>query len=65
MDKKSLLENWEMFRREHDGVSVDRMICDPQLRKEFLDLGEHSGADEGKILWSLLSLRKRKELTQN
>ncbi len=66
MDKQALLESWFMFRREHN-VSVDRMICDPLLRGTFLEsLGpttdKHS---EKELLWALMSLRKRKELSKN
>ncbi|MEQ1825816.1 MAG: hypothetical protein ABL921_07705 [Pirellula sp.] len=65
MDKKSLLESWDMFRREHAGVSVDRMICDPQLRQAFLSsIGKFAGANEGEVLWKLMGLRKRKELSK-
>jgi len=35
MDRQALLDCWTMFRRERD-VSVDRMICDPELRSQFL-----------------------------
>jgi len=65
MNKQALLDSWKMFRREHD-VSVDRMICDPLLRTAFLaSLG--SAADkrsEKEILWALMGLRKRKELSK-
>lgn len=65
MDKHMLLDSWKMFRREY-AVSVDRMVCDPMLRSAFLEwLG--SVADEHceqEIRWTLMSLRKRKELSK-
>ncbi len=36
MDNESLLDCWTMFSREHDNISVDRMLCAPELRSKFL-----------------------------
>lgn len=65
MNKQDLLDSWKMFRRQHD-VSVDRMICDPLLRTAFLaSLGPAAGeVSEKDVLWDLMSLRKRKELSK-
>ncbi|TWU17959.1 hypothetical protein Poly21_01110 [Allorhodopirellula heiligendammensis] len=65
VDKQPLLDSWIMFQREHT-VSVDRMICDPLLRVAFLEsLGSIAAThSENEILWALMSLRKRKELSK-
>jgi len=65
MNKQALLDSWKMFRREHD-VSVDRMICDPLLRTAFLEslVPIADECCEKEILWTLMSLRKGKELSK-
>lgn len=52
-----------IFRREHN-CSVDRMVCDQKLRREFLRAarGVCGTNDEFTILWSALNLRKAKDL---
>ncbi len=67
MDKVALLDCWSMFRREHNNVSVDRLVCDPKLRAAFLKSTECllAGASEEQILWALMGLRKGKQLTRN
>lgn len=65
MDKQALLDCWTMFRRENDNVSVDRVVCDPKLREQFIAsatdvCGCH---DEQQVLWALMGLRKSKQLT--
>lgn len=56
-------DTWLMFQREH-GCSVDRMLCWPELRNEFLAEARRVVGDlaEGEILWALVSLRKKKTL---
>lgn len=67
MNKQALLDCWTMFRREHDNVSVDRMVCDPQLRAAFLESAGSvlAGVAEEQILWTLMGLRKGKLLSKN
>lgn len=63
MNIESLKNTWKMFQREH-GVSVDRMLCNPSLRSEFLAAIRLviPNADEQQILWSVVRLRKGKKL---
>lgn len=63
MDTQSLRDTWLMFQREHD-CSIDRMLCDPQLRNEYVRSASHATGmyDERQILWSTVGLRKRKQL---
>lgn len=58
-----VIDCWMMFERER-GVSVDRVVCDPQLRKEFIESASKACRyeDEREILWTLMRLRKRKLL---
>ena len=67
MNKQDLIESWRMFQREHGSISVDRMICDPTLRAEFLSSAKANAteSEEKQILWELMGLRKRKELTNS
>ncbi len=63
MNSDDLRDVWNMFQREY-GVTVDRMVCSPQLRQEFLrevrrTLGEYT---EEQILWTAMNLRKQKKL---
>jgi len=64
MNEQALIDSWQMFHREHD-VSIDRMVCDPGSRNEFLAsvrsvCGE---ASEKEVLWKLMGLRKSKEIS--
>lgn len=62
MNDNSLRDRWLSFQRNHK-CSIDRMLCDPELRQEFLSAVRLSGDcsdDEQTILWRLVSLRKRK-----
>lgn len=67
MNKQDLIESWRMFQREHGSISVDRMICDPMLRTEFLGSAKPNATEteEKEILWELMGLRKRKELSKS
>lgn len=67
MNKQDLIESWRMFKREHESISVDRMICNPKLRAEFLGTAKPNATEteEKKILWELMGLRKSKELTKS
>ncbi len=63
MHHDALRDTWLMFQREH-GCSIDRMLCDPSLRSELLAsastvTGCHNEHD---LLWTLVSLRKKKTL---
>lgn len=65
MDKQALLDCWTMFRREH-AVSVDRLVCSPELREAFVSQARVvCKCDEEEILWNLMSLRKKKLLKEN
>lgn len=61
-----LRDTWLMFKREHQ-CSIDRMLCSPALRAEFLTTARLATGsdDEESILWELMSLRKRKELSKS
>lgn len=61
-----LRDTWLMFKREHH-CSIDRMLCRPVLRAEFLEAARLATGsdDEESILWELMSLRKRKELSKS
>jgi hypothetical protein len=52
-----------MFQREY-GCSVDRMLCNPRLRAEYVAAarGICECDDEQSILWSTVNLRKKKTL---
>lgn len=56
-----LRDTWLMFRREHQ-CSIDRMLCQPVLRAEFLAAARLATGvqDEETLLWELMALRKRK-----
>lgn len=64
MDTNALLDLWLMFRREHNNCSVDRMLCRPQFRNEFVAQARQATGveDEETILWTLVGLRKKKQL---
>jgi hypothetical protein len=61
-----LRDTWLMFKREHQ-CSIDRMLCQPTLRAEFLAAARLATGvqDEGTILWELMSLRKRKAFSSS
>ena len=63
MNTDALRDTWLMFQREHN-CSVDRMLCNPALRGEFLTAARRAtGVDEEQsLLWSTVALRKRKQL---
>ncbi|MDZ4687415.1 MAG: hypothetical protein SH850_20275 [Planctomycetaceae bacterium] len=63
MQVEHLRDTWLMYQREHH-CSIDRMLCWPQLRNGFLSAARQvvGNEDEGQILWSLVSLRKKKTL---
>lgn len=63
MNTDALRDTWVMFQREH-GCSVDRMLCNPQLRNQLLAAAYAivPGADEEQILWCLVGQRKKKAL---
>jgi len=63
MPSDSLRDTWLLFQREHQ-CSLDRMLCNPRLRNQLLEAAHAvmPSADEEQILWSLVSLRKRKTL---
>ena len=63
IDQCVIRELWIMFEREHH-CSVDRMVCDPKLRNEFLQSARRvcGTDDEFTILWTLMRLRKGKQL---
>lgn len=56
-----------MFQREQGYISVDRMVCDPKLRAEFIGTVKPNATEieEKEILWALMGLRKRKELSKS
>ncbi|MBI2478077.1 MAG: hypothetical protein HYV60_05345 [Planctomycetia bacterium] len=63
MKTDALRDTWLMFQRERE-CSVDRMLCNPRLRAEFLAAARQVVGcdDEETILWGIVSLRKRKTL---
>ncbi len=63
MPSDRLRDTWLMFQREHQ-CSLDRMLCNPLLRNQLLEAAQAvmPSADEEQILWSLVSLRKKKTL---
>jgi len=63
MDKKALLDCWVMFSRAHE-ITVDRLVCDPKLRDEFVAHAARvcGSSDEEEILWALMGLRKQKKI---
>ena len=63
MDKEAILDCWLMFHREHK-VSVDRMVCDPNLRSDFLASAKNVCRcdNEEQLLWAVMGLRKGKKL---
>lgn len=64
MRDNTLRDTWFMFRREHD-CSIDRMLCYPELRNEFIDAARVATGctDEEQILRNLMALRKKKLLS--
>ena len=62
MDKRALFDCWKMFQREHD-ISIDRLVCDPQLRQDFVQSAALVCGcfAEQEILWTLMGMRKDKK----
>lgn len=65
MNETKLLDVWRAFSSSRQ-CSVDRMICNPQLRIDFLAEARRATAldDEEEILWQLMAMRKKKALTR-
>lgn len=63
MKSDALRDTWLMFEREHR-CSIDKMLCSPGLRCEFLAAARLAAKcdDEQAILWELMGLRKKKQL---
>lgn len=63
MNLIALRDTWLMFQRDHN-CSVDRMVCRPSLRREFLAAASAVAEcdDEESLLWGGMSMRKRKSL---
>ncbi len=63
MNLIALRDTWLMFQREHS-CSVDRMVCRPALRDEFLAAAAlvANCDDEETLLWAVVGLRKNKRL---
>lgn len=63
MNLLALRDTWMMFQREHQ-CSLDRKLCRPQLRNEFLLAARQAANcdDEESILWAIVGLRKNKNL---
>jgi len=63
MNLDDLRDTWTMFQRENN-CSVDRMLCRPKLRGEFLNnaMAATSCTDEETLLWAVVGLRKNKSL---
>jgi hypothetical protein len=59
-----LISAYQQLQAESPFTSADEIICDPVLRRRFLDLASkdlHS-APEREVLHRLINLRKRKKL---
>ena len=65
MDVNALRDVWRMFKREHR-CSIDRMLCNPTLRSQFVsEAVPMTGArDKEELLWALMRLRKNKTLSR-
>jgi len=63
-DINALINLWVMFRNEHNDCSVDKMVCDPELRNELVRAARKATGieDEKTILSSLMRLRKNSKL---
>tara|TARA_R110002072_G_scaffold303099_1_gene493397 strand:- start:97910 stop:98116 length:207 start_codon:yes stop_codon:yes gene_type:complete len=63
MNLMALRDTWLMFQREQ-GCSVDRMLCRPELREEYIAAARTVCGcnDEETILWNTVNLRKKKTL---
>lgn len=63
MPTDALRDTWLAFQKEH-GCSVDRMLCRPALRAEFLHSARLATGieDEETLLWGTVGLRKKKAL---
>ena len=59
MNLIALRDAWLMFQREHR-CSLDRMLCTPELRAEFVNAARAAcGGDEEQIFWNTVNLRKK------
>jgi hypothetical protein len=63
MNLIALRDVWLLFQREHR-CSVDRMLCRPTFRTEFLAAAAlvTQCDDEETLLWAIVGLRKKKVL---
>lgn len=63
MTNGPLRDTWLMFQRANE-CSVDRMLCRPELRSDFLNAARQATplTDEEAILWAVVNLRKKKAL---
>ena len=61
MNHDAFRDTWLMFQRER-GCSIDRMLCDPALRSDFLAAAATGCVNEQDLLWTLVSFRKKKNL---
>ena len=63
MNLTALRDAWLMLQCEH-GCSVDRMLCRPSLRAEFLAAAALATQiqDEETLLWATVGMRKKKSL---
>lgn len=54
---------WTTFKEIHK-CSVDRMVCDPALRRKFLDVvcAQTNISDERHVLWTVMNSRKAKRM---
>ena len=54
MDRQALLDCWTLFRRDYT-VSIDRLVCSPELRSTFISQVRLvcNCDDEEAILWEL------------
>lgn len=66
MNIELLGNTWLRFKQIHS-CSIDRMLCSPKLRGDFIALAKKSVdcTDEEQLLWTLVSLRKNKKLSRN
>jgi len=57
MNTTALKDIWVLFQREHQ-CSIDKMLCNPVLRNEFLAAARLVAEceDEFQLLWGLVGL---------
>lgn len=60
MNSDALKDTWVYFQQEHS-CSIDKMLCNPALRNEFLAAARLVADcdDEYQILWGWLGFGKR------